>query len=96
MDGAGALNRDMNREELRRRLEHLESELAGTSSRDPRTRELLDRLRTDVQAALADESVDTAPLRARLEDAVAHFEAEHPAVAQRMANVIDALALWGL
>jgi hypothetical protein len=90
------MNRDMNREELRRRLEQLDSELAATSAHDPRTRELLDRLRTDVRAALDDESADTSSLRARLEDAVAHFEAEHPSVAQRMANVIDALALWGL
>lgn len=90
------MNRDINREELRRRLEQLDSELAGTSSHDPRTRELLDRLRTDVRTALDDESADTASLRARLEDAVAHFEAEHPTLAQRMANVIDALALWGL
>lgn len=86
----------MSREELRRRLEQLQSQLANTTSRDPRTREMLERLQADVRGALADESADTSPLRAKLEDAIAHFEATHPDLARTLAQVIDALALWGL
>jgi ABC-type transporter Mla subunit MlaD len=86
----------MSREDLRRQLEQLQSELANTSSRDPRTREMLERLQADVRGALADDSADTSSLRAKLEDAVAHFEATHPDLARTLAQVIDALALWGL
>jgi hypothetical protein len=85
----------MKHERLHRILEQLHAELASTDAVDAGLRERLQGLQRDVGEALAKES-PPASLRERLEDGVAQFEASHPTVARRMAEVIDTLALYGL
>ncbi|HTK41265.1 MAG TPA: DUF4404 family protein [Gemmatimonadales bacterium] len=85
----------MNRERLKQLLEQLHAELAGTDAVDPGLRERLRGIQRDVGEALSRESPPST-LRDRLEDEVAQFEASHPTVARRMAEVIDTLALYGL
>ncbi|HET7600941.1 MAG TPA: DUF4404 family protein [Gemmatimonadales bacterium] len=85
----------MKQEELAATLERLHAELARTPATDPRTRELLERLQADVRSVLDRQPADES-IRERLEDGVAHFEASHPALARNLAQVIDALALFGL
>jgi Domain of unknown function (DUF4404) len=85
----------MTRERLQQLLEQLHAELAGMDAVDPRLRERLQGIQRDVGEALGREN-PPATLRDRLEDEVAQFEASHPTVARRMAEVIDTLALYGL
>jgi hypothetical protein len=85
----------MSREELRKALERLHTELAGTDTMDAGLRERLRALQRDIGDALGKETLPSS-LRGRLEDAVVHFEASHPTVASRLATVIDTLALYGL
>lgn len=85
----------MDHERLRRILEQLHSELASTDAADADVRDGLRRLQREIGEALARET-PPASLRDRLEDGVAQFEASHPTVARRLAEVIDTLALYGL
>ncbi len=85
----------MNHERLRRILEQLHAELASTDAMDADLRGRLRELQREVREAIGREH-PPASLRDRLEDGVAHFEASHPTVARRMAEVIDTLALYGL
>lgn len=85
----------MTRERLQQLLEQLHAELAGTDAVDPGVRERLEGIQRDVGEALKSES-PPGTLRGRLENEVAQFEASHPTVARRMAEVIDTLALYGL
>jgi chromosome segregation ATPase len=85
----------MNSERLRRILEQLHAELASTDTVDSELRKRLQELRSEVSEAMKREH-PPASLRDRLEDGVAQFEASHPTVARRMAEVIDTLALYGL
>lgn len=85
----------MEPERLRRILEQLHAELGGTEPVDANARAHLRRLQDEIGDALAKET-PPGSLRQRLEDGVAEFEASHPIVARRLAEVIDALALYGL
>jgi hypothetical protein len=85
----------MDRERLRRLLEQLHTELAGTDPVNAEARVQLRRLQHEISEALGKET-PPASLRDRLEDGVAQFEASHPTVARRLAEVIDTLALYGL
>jgi hypothetical protein len=85
----------MNHERLRRILEQLHAELASSDAVDADVRGRLRRLQREIGEALAKET-PPASLRERLEDGVAQFEASHPTVARRLAEVIDTLALYGL
>jgi hypothetical protein len=85
----------MNSDRLRRILEQLHAELASTDAVDGELRKRLQELQSEVGEAMQREH-PPASLRERLEDGVAQFEASHPTVARRMAEVIDTLALYGL
>jgi uncharacterized protein DUF4404 len=85
----------MEPERLRRILEQLHAELAGTEPVDGAARAQLRRLQDEITDALSKETPPGA-LRQRLENSVAEFEASHPVVARRLAEVIDTLALYGL
>lgn len=85
----------MKNDDLRKILEQLHAELAGTQPIDAALRERLQALQRDIGDALA-KATPPASLRGRLEGAVVHFEASHPTLARRLATVIDTLALYGL
>ena len=85
----------MSQEDLRRTLEQLHAELGRAGALDPATRGRLEALQEDVRRAL-DRAGGEPPLRERLEDAIAEFEASHPELARRLATVIDTLAFYNL
>jgi hypothetical protein len=83
--------------ELKRRLLELHAELARIGALDDDSRELLEDVRRDIEAALAREGDAGEPsLRDRLEAAIRHFEASHPVLTATMGRVIDQLANMGI
>jgi len=87
----------MPREDLRRQLERLRSELADASELDADTRAALEALATDIERAL-EGGVEAGHLsmRKRFEDATLRFEAEHPRFARVLGEIADALAKIGV
>ena len=85
----------MSQEDLRRTLEQLHAELGRAGGLDDATRARLESLQSDVKRAL-ERSPAESRLRERLEDAIVEFEASHPALARRLATVIDTLAFYNL
>ena len=84
-------------DELSRRLSELHAELARTQSVDPKSRELLEHVRRDIESVLerSDES-GRSSLRDRLEAAIEHFETSHPVLTATMGRVMDQLANLGI
>jgi hypothetical protein len=83
---------------LRKSLEKLHAELAHAPSVDAESRELLRRLSTDIDRLVAlPGSQQAGPShRPRLQELEVRFEAEYPALAQTVREVIDALGKAGL
>jgi septal ring factor EnvC (AmiA/AmiB activator) len=90
----------MRREQLRKTLEQLQTELAHTESADSSTHELLQGVRRDVAALL--ERLDKPAAdhqRSRIEqlrDAIPYFEGSHPRLTAALAQVVDTLNRMGL
>ena len=84
-------------DELARHLSDLHAELARTQSIDPKSRDLLEHVRRDIESVLerSDES-GRSSLRARLETAIEHFETSHPVLTATMGRVMDQLANLGI
>lgn len=82
-------------EELRRLLLELSQLLQSVTPPPGQTAEL-EALRGDIQEALADNALPEPTLRARLENALLQFEADHPDLTLRMQAVINALSNAGV
>lgn len=78
---------------LHERLERLDR-----GSLEPRTRELLVMLLSDLTRLLGAPPIDDEehPLTERLEEVAVRFEAEHPSVGHAVRQLIDALAKAGI
>lgn len=86
---------------LNERLAALHAELSRTDTVDRQGRELLAMLLDDIARLLGDAdiaaSLENKDSRSeRLEELAVQFEAEHPAVAQALRQVVDALAKAGI
>jgi hypothetical protein len=78
-------------------VRQLHEELGRAPSLDATTRAELRDLASDLErAAGAGAQPSYEGLRGRLSEGVERFEASHPGVAKALANLIDALALYGL
>jgi hypothetical protein len=78
-------------------LEHLQRELAETTTLDAETRELLGEMAADIERLLAqDESGGAAPLAERLRAATERFEETHPKLTAVVGRLADALANLGI
>ena len=90
----------MDRQQLRQTLERLDARLASAEAADPATRASLDRMRGEVQRALArpDEAPaeEHQPLGEQLRDAIPRFESSHPMLTMAMAEVVDILNRLGI
>ncbi len=94
----------MEKQQLRDVLTQLDAELRQTESVDDETREVLRRLRQDIQALLnrpEDEPAEVSArhynsLGVRLRAALVRFEATHPYLTASMERVIDALVQMGV
>lgn len=86
----------MTPDDLRGVLERLQAELAQAGAVDQPLRERLRDLQHDIRSVLDRGPAAEPRLKKRLENGVSHFEASHPDLARRLAQVIDTLALYGL
>ncbi|TCD47672.1 DUF4404 family protein [Chlorobium sp. N1] len=90
----------MEQQKLRELLETLHHELEHVESVDETTGRVLCSLKEDL-SRFSDEpcSVDIAgdePLMERMQDAVGHFETDHPKLSMAIQHVLDSLARMGL
>jgi hypothetical protein len=86
----------MAQENLRELLAQLHTRLSHAKSLDSESRRLLTTLSHDIERALGRASEETAPARTSLEGAVVKLEAEHPALANVVRQLIDALGKAGI
>jgi hypothetical protein len=77
----------MTDEKLRDILEQLHSELERTDSVDDKEREILNHLSTDIQKFLDPDEDDDESLLERLQDAIDHFEVEHPTITAALSHM---------
>jgi hypothetical protein len=85
-------------ESLRDLLRRVHERLSRTATVDSESRELLVSLTQDIERALAGRSgarSDAPPVQ-RLEALAVRFEADHPALAQVLRQLIDALGKAGI
>jgi hemerythrin len=88
----------MTDKKLSKLLEQLHEELGKTDAVDEKGRELLRHLNADIQKLLertegtqTDESV-----LQRLQDAIDHFEVEHPAITAALSQMLNTLSNAGI
>lgn len=87
----------MDRDRLRTLLKSLHKELGNARAVDEESRRLLNTVMADIGRVLQQPAGRASgPVSGRLEALVVHFEADHPAVAGAMRQLIDALAKAGI
>ena len=91
----------MSQESLRELLARLRQHLNASGSMDAEGRRQLGGLTSDIERALksgapAPGGADPAPVAPRLESLAVRFEAGHPALAETLREIMDALAKAGI
>jgi hypothetical protein len=86
----------MAQETLRELLAQLHARLGQADSLDDESRKLLTTLSQDIERALGRVSEETAPTRNSLEGAAVQLEADHPALANIVRQLVDALGKAGI
>jgi hypothetical protein len=87
----------MNRNRLRDLLQQLHQALGGAGTVDEESRRLLGTVMSDIERVLErGGGARGAPMSSRLEELILRYEADHPAVAGAMRQLIDALAKAGI
>lgn len=87
----------MSDQKLRELLEQLHAELARTQSVDEKGREMLFHISEDIKKFIdpsEDDKDET--LYKRIQDAVDHFEAEHPAITAALSQMLNTLSNAGI
>ncbi len=88
----------MEKQRLRELLEQLHQELEQTNTVDESTEDVLADLREDICRLVQDETCiedEQEGLTERLNNAVGHFEEDHPKLSMVMQHVLDSLARMG-
>lgn len=89
----------MEQQKLRELLETLHQELSQLGSVDEKTEEVLSSLKDDISKLVeGGETVarEEENLTHRMNEAVGHFEEEHPRLSMMIQHVLDSLARMGL
>ena len=88
----------MEQQKLRELLETLHEELGQLGTVDEKTGEVLATLKEDISKLVegGNDAVDEESVTERLNDAVGHFEQEHPRLSMMIQHVLDSLARMGL
>jgi hypothetical protein len=86
----------MTENKLRILLEQLHEELARTDSVDEKGREMLRDLSADIQQFLDPNQENPTTLLGRLQDAIDHFEVEHPAITAALSHMLNTLSNAGI
>ncbi len=88
----------MEKQKLQELLEQLHTELEQTETVDEATGEVLSVLREDIGRLVRDDASigeEHEGLSRRLDDAVGHFEEDHPKLSMAIQHVLDSLARMG-
>jgi hypothetical protein len=86
----------MTDQKLRELLEQLHAELARTESVDEKGREMLAHLSADIQKLLEPSGTSQSSLLAQVQDAIDHFEVEHPAITAALSQMLNTLNNAGI
>ena len=86
----------MTYQNLRELLEQLHNELERTSSVDEKGREMLGHINADIQKFLDPSEDDDDTLFDRIQDAIDHFEVDHPAITSALSQILNALSNAGI
>ena len=88
----------MNHDRLRQLVASLHRELGDAKSVDAESRRLMGALMKDIDRVLdtSPAALQDASVRDRLEEVLLRFEAQHPAIATSMRQLIDTLAKAGI
>ncbi|NTU94351.1 MAG: DUF4404 family protein [Chlorobiaceae bacterium] len=89
----------MEQQQLRDLLETLHKELEQVESVDEKTADVLASLKTDIAKLVSDgdeECEGQEGVVERMNDALGHFEEEHPRLSMMIQHVLDSLAKMGL
>lgn len=81
---------------LRELLEQLHEELARIESVDEKGREMLRHLSADIQQFLDPDRENPTTLLDRMQDAIDHFEVEHPAITAALSQMLNTLSNAGI
>lgn len=82
-------------EQLKNKLAQLKQTIGQIDSLDSESRELLEQLDRDIQAALANEKTDDG-INHRLEQQAVEFDSQHPNASAVMRDIIDMLGKMGI
>ena len=86
----------MTDQKLRELLEQLHSELKQTESVDEKGREMLSHLSADIQKLLEPSETADQSVLTQLQDAIDHFEVEHPAITSALSQILNTLSNAGI
>ncbi len=86
----------MTDQKLRELLEQLHNELEHMESVDERGREILSRISADIQKFLDPAQENPETLLDRLQDAIDHFEVDHPAITAALSQILNSLSNAGI
>jgi uncharacterized protein DUF4404 len=86
----------MNESELQHLLAQLHSRLGSARSLDAEDRRLLGTVLRDIETLLAKADSAPPPSASGLESLAVKFEADHPALAETLRRLVDALAKAGI
>lgn len=87
----------MSEPDLSELLAQLHARLGSATSLDPEGRKLLTTVRRDIEKALArGDAAAAAPSKPRLEALAVKFEADHPALADSLRQLVDLLGKAGI
>lgn len=86
----------MAHENLRQLLAQLHARLTQTRTLDADARERLTTVMHDIEKALGRGGADATPHKPHLESLAVRFEAEHPALADALRQLVDALGKAGI
>jgi hypothetical protein len=86
----------MTDQKLRELLEQLHAELERTDSLDEKGKELLSHINADIQKFIDPAEEDDETLFGRIQDAIDHFEVEHPAITAALSQMLNTLNNAGI
>ena len=86
----------MNESDLRNLLMQLHTRLGSAQSLDAEDRLLLSTVLGDIETVLAKRNAAPPPNASGLETLAVKFEADHPALAETLRRLVDALAKAGI
>lgn len=86
----------MNEQDLRELLTQLHARLGSAQSLDAEGRKLLTTVLHDIEKVLARSDAAPAPNAPRLEALAVKFEADHPALADTLRQIVDVLGKAGI